>query len=87
MSTREELDVFTILEGEQSDPIKLPLEDPVGAGEAFLCQRRRHRHKPFGKWICCDHSYLLQDVLWKRNSLVRCLVTALLNELLEMETL
>src|SRR5262249_17591293 len=38
-----------IFECEYSDSIELSLEDPLGSGEAFLCERRRHRHNPFGE--------------------------------------
>jgi hypothetical protein len=46
---REEADVRPLLERNQADAVELTLEDPVRAGEAVLCERRRHRLQPIGK--------------------------------------
>ena len=48
---REETHVVALFEGEQPDAVELPLEDPVGSGEALLGERRRHRFQPVGKII------------------------------------
>ncbi len=46
---REQTDVCALLEREQPDAVELALEDPLGAREALLRERRRHRLDPVGK--------------------------------------
>ena len=54
---RIEFHVVAVLEREHSDSIELPLEDPLWPGVSLLCERRRHRHNPFGEdCSLVDHS-------------------------------
>src|SRR5207245_4025062 len=47
---RQQADIRPVLERQQADAIELALEDPLGPGEPRLCERRRHRLDPVGKW-------------------------------------
>src|SRR5262249_8309105 len=40
---------MTAFEGEQTNAVKLALEQPLWSGESLLRERRRHRNQPFGK--------------------------------------